>query len=79
MHSAILSKAKFFFKTQSLDDRLNNIYHLKARIFIELKDTLNALKYYNLAILGAKNLNLQKMANILQKEKNKSFFITTIR
>lgn len=74
-----IEQSEVFFKTQSLDDRLNNIYHLKARIFIELKDTLNALKYYNLAILGAKNLNLQKMANILQKEKNKSFFITTIR
>ena len=37
-----IEQSEVFFKTQSLDDRLNNIYHLKARIFIELKDTLNA-------------------------------------
>lgn len=66
---AYLDKSTAFFREQGLFFDMVNNYHLKARIYHQMKDTLNAAKYYDLAIAEAGKLDAPALVSTLEKEK----------
>jgi|GEM_PF-771697 len=68
---AYLDKSMAFFREQSLFFDMVNNYHLKARIYHQMKDTLNAAKYYDLAIAEAGKLDAPALVSTLEKEKTR--------
>lgn len=70
---AYLNKSLVFSQEQNLSFDVVNNLHLKARIYHQMKDTLNAVKFYDLALGEAVKLDAPTLISNLEKEKAKFF------